>query len=761
MKVEFKQGIVSHQPSFIQKNTSDGVDILANNAPVILTIAHKDNNYLFYEPVSVSNAWSSTFDGDFSWLFWDLNPATGERTFGQTSIKPIVSATTPISGHDEYGVPIVIEGRHWYNTANNVHLIRTASGWREVIRIFAGRITQNATSIESYFNNTTFTGTQIFNNTPTFSGRILFDDAGKPIVRNNKTFVTTENKIFASALRVDAFRLESNVIYAISEQNIAEFTLVAFIGVENKIRIAQYNDIGENNIGILMNNVLVGENASVVMQGIIENPLWDFSSVGNSQLWVNNGVLVDINPHIQNQSLYPKNKEPIAKAITKNSINFSPVISSSTLQIVDEETEIQLATINDAGISKLSLPAVDDSNPIVVGDNDPRLSDARLPLAHTHTASSITIIPDLNGNNNVLESLQSLHTEMATKVSKSGDTMTGLLLLSGNPTNNFHAATKQYVDGISVTLQNNIDDKVSKAGDAMTGLLTLSGNPTNNFHAATKQYVDSILNDKVSKSGDTMTGLLSLSGNPIDNHHATTKQYVDGIASALQDNINGKLSLTGGTLTGDLIISPTAKITSAYVPTNDSDVVNKLYVDSLTPATGDIALTDLTDVSDLIIPSANEILTYDDSDSKWKTNIDVNLKGKSVIRPNLISQTYKVNTMATIVNNVLTIDLAHGTYIPVLLTDNITSIVIITPDIFDNTFLYDITIIFTQNSSQLYTITYNVPTYYWSNEIPHSMTQTLNAIDIINMISYSPFRWYCFTKGIDMGVAGDSGPPGL
>ena len=31
---------------------------------------------------------------------------------------------------------------------------------------------------------------------------------------------------------------------------------------------------------------------------------------------------------------------------------------------------------------------------------------------------------------------------------------------------------------------------VLKAGDAMTGLLTLSGDPTNATHAATKQYVD-------------------------------------------------------------------------------------------------------------------------------------------------------------------------------------------------------------------------------------------------------------------------------
>lgn len=683
MKVGFRQGIVSHQSSFLQKNASDGIDILANNAPVVLTIAHKDNNYLFYEPISITSAWSSTFDGIFSWLYWDINPVTGERTFGQTSIKPIVSASTPITGHDEYGIPLVIEGRHWYNTANNVHLIKTAYGWREVIRIFAARIVPNATIIESYFNNSTFTGSQIFNNTNIHAGRVLFDDTGRPIIRNNKTFSTTENKIFASALRVDAFRLESNVIHTISEQNIAAYTIVSFIGIQDKIRISQYNDIGVYNMGILMNDVMVGENASVVMQGVIANPLWDFSSVGDAQLWVDNGNLVSINPHITNQSLYPKNKEPIAKALTKNSINFKSLINSNTIEVVDSEVELPLATINDLGVSKLSVPAVNDENPIVVGDNDPRLSDSRTPLAHTHTASSITLIPALNGHDNVLQSLTWLHNEMDGKVNRSGDILSGFLTLHSNPVDLLHAVPKQYVDNMDGILQTNIDNKVSKSGDTMTG---------------------------------------------------------------------------------NLIISPSAKITSAYVPTIDSDVVNKLYVDSLfedfePPVSTPLALPDLTDVSDTLFPDTNELLIYDGLQQKWTTNINVNLKGNSVIRPNLVSQNYKVNTNASIIAEVLYIDLAYGTYIPITLTSNITSIVITNPDILDGTILYDITIIFKQSSSTLYTVGYNVPIYFWPNAIPHAMTQSANAIDIINMISLSPFTWHCFIKGQNMGVAGDSGPP--
>ncbi|HEX3412889.1 MAG TPA: hypothetical protein VHT00_14310 [Stellaceae bacterium] len=72
-----------------------------------------------------------------------------------------------------------------------------------------------------------------------------------------------------------------------------------------------------------------------------------------------------------------------------------------------------------------------------------------------------------------------------------------------------------------------IGDYVQKAGDTMTGLLTLSGDPTTALQAATKQYADT----KVAKAGDTMTGVLVLPGNPANPLEAAPKQYVDSAAS--------------------------------------------------------------------------------------------------------------------------------------------------------------------------------------------------------------------------------------
>jgi hypothetical protein len=180
-----------------------------------------------------------------------------------------------------------------------------------------------------------------------------------------------------------------------------------------------------------------------------------------------------------------------------------------------------------------------------------------------------------------------------TKVDKSGDTMTGFLTLSGEPINNLHAATKQYVDNniitdhkllsnigvnthdqIDTTIQNITSDTNQSTFSSnlnVTGiiksetltesnaLVSSSGNivesnvtteelaSLENMDENIKLKLDTIdatlltIDTKVDKSGDTMTGFLTLSGEPINNLHAATKQYVN-----LQvGSVSGGLLLVG------------------------------------------------------------------------------------------------------------------------------------------------------------------------------------------------------------------------
>lgn len=102
----------------------------------------------------------------------------------------------------------------------------------------------------------------------------------------------------------------------------------------------------------------------------------------------------------------------------------------------------------------------------------------------------------------------------------------------------------------NVAVNVDLSSRVAKAGDTMTGPLTLSGNPTNNLHAAPKQYVDSAisgvdLSTRVAKSGDTMTGNLTIQNtaptiNMADTNQGTTR-YLH-----VNDNLMGFLNTGGG-----------------------------------------------------------------------------------------------------------------------------------------------------------------------------------------------------------------------
>lgn len=222
-----------------------------------------------------------------------------------------------------------------------------------------------------------------------------------------------------------------------------------------------------------------------------------------------------------------------------------------------------------------------------------------------------------------------LTTNANSRVLKAGDTMTGLLTLSGAPTLNLHAATKAYVDaettratGVEGTLttnltaettarttadtglQNSINTKVNKAGDTMTGALVLSGDPTSALQAATKQFIDAettratnaettLTNGKVNKSGDTMTGALVLSGDPTSGLHPATKQYVDsanaaqnasptnfiqnqsGAAQSASFNISGNATIGGNiNLTGSIQTGPRMRYISIPAAAFHTTIIN-------------------------------------------------------------------------------------------------------------------------------------------------------------------------------------------
>jgi hypothetical protein len=113
-------------------------------------------------------------------------------------------------------------------------------------------------------------------------------------------------------------------------------------------------------------------------------------------------------------------------------------------------------------------------------------------------------------------SQQDIDNGLATKLNLAGGTMTGPIVLPGNPTLNLQAAPKQYVDS-SIAAGNFL----SKTGGTMTGKLNLASVGVGFSDASTQTTAG------VAKTGDTMSGLLTLSGDPTQPLQAATKQFVE------------------------------------------------------------------------------------------------------------------------------------------------------------------------------------------------------------------------------------------
>lgn len=162
--------------------------------------------------------------------------------------------------------------------------------------------------------------------------------------------------------------------------------------------------------------------------------------------------------------------------------------------------------------------------------------------------------------NNLGEALSAkftaLQTALDAKVTRSGDTMSGPLVIPCPPDNDNEAACKFYIDNALdaccrgatdkiddaiANFQTELDSKVSRAGDFMTGPLLLSGDPTLPGHAVTRNYIEQVeaslqaeINNRVLRTGDTMTGPLILpDDDPTNALEAVTKRYADSLSSGV------------------------------------------------------------------------------------------------------------------------------------------------------------------------------------------------------------------------------------
>jgi len=402
MRISFRQGVVSHQPGGFLQVSGVVVNILAGTRPTTVSLANRDSNYTHSEDNTVTGAWVGPFPEINHWLFWDFNTLDFTRSFGQTTIEPIFQPTEPVVGPlDSFGVPLIIEGRHWFDTTNNIHFLRSAGVWVPVLRVFAARLI-NGVTLSSLSDGSLlgiFTGTQIGNNTSVFSGRVLFGETDQTIIRDDGSFFTTEDQFFTNQSRVDAIRLEANVIRALNTAPaLSAFSVVSWIA-DGQVGAAQYDDIGNTVIGIVLEDVVNLEIAAVLVQGVVTNPIWDWITgitpvpVG-SPLWVVNGELVTVDPFISDPILNPVQAVPIARVLSTDTVVFEQGLGGvGPAGPPGSITGFPPADTSVLGGVTLVSPSSDPLRAFVISDLDPRLSNARTPLAHLHQAVDIAFTP--------------------------------------------------------------------------------------------------------------------------------------------------------------------------------------------------------------------------------------------------------------------------------------------------------------------------------------------------------------------------------
>lgn len=188
------------------------------------------------------------------------------------------------------------------------------------------------------------------------------------------------------------------------------------------------------------------------------------------------------------------------------------------------------------------------------------------------------------------------HPSDTAKLDKSGGTMTGMLTLSGAPTNNLHAATKKYVDD---NIPTNVSELTNDAGYT-TNTGTITGITMNGSSMGTSGVVNlgtvitshQDISGKLDKSGGTMTGNLTLAGAPTSNLHAATKKYVDDLDTAMDSRVDALEAAVG---------------TGGSVDTKITNAINEL--DSNVSASDGYALKGVTITNGKISNSSSVELT--------------------------------------------------------------------------------------------------------------------------------------------------------
>lgn len=282
MRIPFRHGLIRYQKSgpfqnFLhQSNSGSTISLYVDTTSTVIAFAHGTSDYLYEEKRSISPAWTGPFvSGTDYWLYWDINMLTGQRTFGHTTLQPVLTGPAPI-------VPNL--NQHWFDHATDVMKVWAGSSWTEVLRVFACKYDEGAI-IQEYF-----TGSQVGILTPSYPGSILFDANSDPIRRirggnRRSEFITTESVLSTkTATGLTNITVEARLPIVEAIENIPAFRLVAYKD-NSKIGLASSNDQSHTIVGIVQEDFYTSEVGTFVSSGSVTNEEWVWTELPGTPLF--------------------------------------------------------------------------------------------------------------------------------------------------------------------------------------------------------------------------------------------------------------------------------------------------------------------------------------------------------------------------------------------------------------------------------------------------------------------------------------------
>ena len=295
------------------------------------------------------------------------------------------------------------------------------------------------------------------------------------------------------------------------------------------------NDIDLGTSSLEFKNVYVDGTAYIDTVSIGDN---DYTTITNNDYVVASGnlnfdVAGNINLDADGGNVALKDGGVTYATFTSNSGNLTLKSGTTTAVTFTGANADFAGTLDVTGAAKFDNNATIDGNTVV-------------GLANTNTVAvnakiTTALVPTTNGVNT-----------LGTGSAYWGDAFLKSVTTTGNVDIGGNITVNGTADFTNTTL-NNVND------------------PTTAQQAATKNYVDTAINNLIGGAPATLDTLDEIAAAINDD---------DNVYTTLTNSIATKLSLSGGTMTGQIAMGG-SKITGAAAPTTGSDLTNKTYVDGI------------------------------------------------------------------------------------------------------------------------------------------------------------------------------------